>query len=152
MARYSIILPIIAVVIFSSCGDYPCVKADLNYRLIGFSDPEIGTIILRRFQKNTFTIKDSFVFNASNPIRFERFGDTLFIAAATTDALMKSDYDYQMFFPGAGRLFSITEIKEEQSYGTKKGKVDCINQISSCKVDGQPINIINFPNTIYLKK
>jgi hypothetical protein len=140
----------------SSCGESPCAKGDLGYRLIGFSDAESDTIILRRLPKNSLVIKDSFVFNETNPIRFARFTDTLIMVAYASDVLLKSDYDYQVFFPGAGRLFSVTDIKEEQSY-TKSGlfntsKVGCINPITSCKVDGQLINTITFPNTIYLRK
>jgi hypothetical protein len=150
-------LLILVTVTATSCGEYPCAKADLRYRLIGFSDVESDTIILRRLQKNNSVIKDSFVFNETNPIRFSRFGDTLIMVAYLSDALLQSDFDYQMFFPGPGRLFRITDINEVQSYGKNSGpfntsKVGCGNVISGCKVDGQPANTTNFPNTIYLKK
>jgi len=152
-----LILSFISFLVFlGACGDYPCTKAELNYRLIGFSDAESDTIILRRLQKNSLTVQDSFVFDPSNPIRFVRFGDTLFMVAYTSDALMQSDHDYQLYFPGAARTVHITDIMEKQSYGKNPGpfnskKVGCVNEITSCKMDGQSA-ILFFPNGIYLNK
>ena len=154
--KNSMLLLALTAIIIASCGESPCAKGDLRYCLIGFSDAESDTIILRRFPKNSLAIKDSFVFNQANPIRFARLTDTLIMVIYTSDVLLQSDYNYQIFFPGAGRVFDIGDIKEEQSY-TKSGlfntsKVGCINQITSCKVDGRSVSTINFPNTIYLKK
>jgi hypothetical protein len=151
-----IIFSIFIVATITSCGESPCAKGDLRYRLIGFSDAESDTIIMRRLLKNSLTVKDSFVSNELNPTRFARFNDTLIIIASSSNVLLQSDYDYQVFFPGAGRFFNITDIKEEQSYINSglfnTSKVGCINQISGCKVDGQLVSTISFPNTIYLKK
>jgi len=157
MARCAILFLMIAAIIFSSCGEYPCAKAELGYNLIGFSDAESDTIVIRRFQKNSAVIIDSILFNENNPVRFHRYGDTLVMAAFLSTALLQSDFDYQLFFPGAVRMFTITDINEVQSYGKNSGpfntsKIGCGNQISGCKVDGQPVNTINFPNTIYLRK
>jgi hypothetical protein len=150
---------ILYLVAFSviSCSEYPCTKGDLRFTLIGFSDTESDTIILRRFQKNSLVIKDSFSFTPLNPIRFARFGDTLTMTAYLSDALMQSDYDYQLFFPGAGRMFHITDIKEKQSYSNRSGlfsttKEGCVNPITGCNVDGMTVSTNIFPNIIYLKK
>lgn len=139
-----------------ACGDYPCAKASLTYRLIGFSDAETDTIVLRRLQKNSLVVKDSVVFDPSNGIAFERFVDTLIMVAYPGNALMESDHDYQVYFPGAGRTIHVTEIREEQSYGKKSGPFNtrkdlCGNEITSCKVDGLPAGFLFF-NSIYLKK
>ena len=133
-----------------SCNDQPCSKADLSYRLIGFSDAEADTIILRRFEKNSLVVKDSFVFNPANAIRFARFGDTLSMVAYPGYAVMDSDHDYEVFFPGASRTISVTAITEDQSYGHYK-KTQCVNEIKSVKVDGLPGEFF-FSNGIYLKK
>jgi hypothetical protein len=139
-----------------ACGDYPCAKASLNYRLIGFSDAEADTIVLRRLQKNSLVVKDSLVFDPSNGISFVRFADTLIPVAYPGNALMQSDHDYQFFFPGAARTIHVTEINEKISYGKNPGpfnskKDGCMNEITSCKVDGQPA-IFFFASGIYLKK
>lgn len=133
-----------------SCSDHPCSKADLSYRLIGFSDADADTIILRRFEKNSLVVKDSFIFDPANAIRFARFGDTLNMVAYPGNALMASDHDYQVFFPGAARTISVTAITEDQSYGHYK-KTQCVNEIKSVKVDGLPGEFF-FSNGIYLKK
>ncbi|HUR67538.1 MAG TPA: hypothetical protein VMZ03_14390 [Chitinophagaceae bacterium] len=150
------ILSLFFLPLLMGCGDYPCAKASLNYRLIGFSDAESDTIILRRLSKNSVIIKDSFVFDPSNGIAFERFGDTLVMVAYPGNALMESDHDYQLFFPGAARTIHVTEIIEKLSYGKNPGpfnskKNGCLNEITSCKVDGQP-GIFFFANGIYLRK
>ena len=154
--RLIICCTVLSLSLLMACGDYPCGKADLTYRLIGFSDAEADTIILRRLQKNSLVVKDSFVFDPSNGIGFVRFADTLIIESQPGTALMQSDHDYQLFFPGAARTIHITEITETQSYGKNSGpfstrKDRCLNQISSCKVDGQPGQFF-FANGIYLRK
>ena len=157
MYRYlSILIPVLLFILFASCSQHPCAKADLSYRLIGFSDAEADTIVLRRLQKNTSSVLDSFIFNETNPIRFARFTDTLIMTSYSSTALLQSDYDYQLYFPGAARLISITGIQEEQSYGTRSGLFGstggCINVIAGCTVDGVPVTAVVFPNSIYLRK
>lgn len=142
--------------IYVSCYEYPCSKAELSFRLIGFTDAESDTIIMRRFEKNNTAIKDSFVFSPANPIRFTRFADTLVMTAYTSAALMQSDYDYQLIFPVAGRIISITEFREEQSYRKKRDhfsstKEGCVNIVKECKIDGVWSGV-SFPNIVYLKK
>jgi len=151
---YSILIPVL--ILLASCGQHPCAKGELRYRLVGFSDAEADTIVLRRLQKNTSFILDSFVFDETNPIRFARFTDTLIMTSYSSTALLQSDYDYQMYFPGAARFFNITNIEEEQLYGTRSGFINttagCMNLIKGCTIDGTPVNAMVFPNTIYLRK
>jgi hypothetical protein len=139
---------------FISCQT-PCVKGELKYKLIGFTDSEAETIILKRFKKNSSIVKDSSVFNPNNPIRFERFADTLLMVAFTNNALLYSENDYQLIFPAAGKPVTITEIEEEQQYMIKSifrpTKEGCSNSINSCKIDGQ-ISKPVFPGLISITK
>lgn len=157
MKKLLIIFPIlIASIFFNSCGEYPCAKADLRYGLIGFTNAESDTIIIRRFTKNSLVVKDSFFFDENNPIRFQRFADTLQMVAYTSDALLESNFDYQIFFPGAGKIFNIKDILETQSYGKGKsifntGGPSCINQIVSFNLDGVLSGNIS-SSRIYLTK
>jgi hypothetical protein len=141
MATKIYLLVFIVFTLLSISCQTPCVKGDLRYKLVGFTDAEASTIILKRFQKNSTVVKDSFVFNPANPIRFERFADTLFMIAYTSNALLYSENDYQLIFPAAGKTVTITEIEEEQQYMTKSifnlTKKGCGNVINSCKIDGQ---------------
>ena len=140
----------------SSCGKYPCGKASLQYALIGFTDAESDSLILRRFNKNGTAVKDSFIFGANNPIRYWRQSDTLHMASFTSDALLESAYDYQLFFPLAGKIYTITEINETESFGNKglfsMDKTYCINPVSSYTVNGQTVNSLLHFNIIYLSK
>ena len=101
-------------------------------------------------------VKDSFFFDENNPIRFQRLGDTLQMVAYSSDAILESNFDYQISLPGAGKTFSITDIIEPQSYGKNKsifngGGPACINQIVSYTLNGQIVTTTGFSRT-YLKK
>lgn len=144
-------------IIISACGEYPCAKTALRYSLIGFTDAETDTIILRRFTKNTSSLKDTFFFDEGNPLRFSRSNDTLRMAAISSTALLESSYDYQLFFPEGRKLFAITEIQEEQLYqknttifNTKKA--GCINKITSARLNGQLINFTGYTEPVYLRR
>lgn len=148
---------IFVTVIIASCGEYPCAKSALHYSLIGFSDAESDTIILRRFTKNTLSLKDTFFFDEGNPLRFRRSNDTLSMVAISSTALLESNYDYQLFFPQAGKIFAISEIQEEQLYqknttifNTKK--VGCLNKITSCRVNGLLVNFTGYNEPVYLRR
>jgi hypothetical protein len=149
-------IPAFILLLLTGCKEYPCSKAELRFRLIGFTDSEADTIKLRRFAKNNPVPLDSFVFNANNPVRFNRFGDTLIPVAYSSDLLMQSNYDYQLYLPEATRVFGITDINEIQSSNHKSifnpTKEGCVNQIMRLEVDGQPVNTIQFPSNVYLKK
>lgn len=152
-----ILLSILSTALISSCGSYPCGPGELNFQLMGFTDHETDTIIIRRLKKNSQEIIGSTEYNPSNPVRFERIGDTLRLSAYPADILLKSTYDYEMIFPVAGRTFHIKAITEEVSYSKKKGlfgntKEYCMNAITTCMVDGILNSTFKFPNTVYLTK
>ena len=142
-------------VTFLSCKECPCSRAQLKFDLIGFSDSEADTIILRRFDLNgNFNLlKDSFLLNNN---RYARFNDTLKLVAYTSDALLESNYNYEIFFPATGGLYRVFEINEAISYQDCGGifatnKVGCLNDIKSCNVNGVVATIHPF-NNIYIHK
>lgn len=139
------------IVVAASCGEYACSKAELQFGLVGFSDTESDTIILRRFEKNgaNSALKDTFLLT---DIRFKRNLDTLRMVAFTGNALLQSDYNYEIFFPAAFKLITITDIKEEQLYIKPRGKVGCINRIISYALDGRTTtNIVPFNVTYFTR-
>ncbi|MBL7744764.1 MAG: hypothetical protein JNN00_14930 [Chitinophagaceae bacterium] len=118
-----------------SCSEYPCSKAEIPFGLIGFSDTESDTIILRRYYKgNNPALKDSFLIT---DIVFERMHDSLKMVASPGTAILESQYDYDLFFPETGTLLYISAIQEEQLYMKRNRKVGCLNRISSFKINDQ---------------
>ena len=151
---YIIFILLISSFLFS-CKNCPCIKAQLKFDLIGFSDAEADTIILRRFDINgNFNMpKDSFVLDNN---RYARFNDTLKLVAFSGNALLESDFNYELFLPAAGSLVRITEINEVKSFQNCGGifatdKVACVNEIKSCKVNGLTVPIYHF-NNLYIHK
>lgn len=139
----------------TSC-EKPCTKSQTIFSLIGFADAEADTIILRRFTKG-----DSF----SQPldtvlldnIQFDRSNDTLTIVAISGSASLLSDYNYQIFFPGAAKLLNVTDIIENENTATEgifscTKKDACMNTISGYTVNGQFNNTVESGYLIYLKK
>ena len=144
-----IFLALSTITLLFSCKEYQCSKADLRFGLIGFSDAEADTIILRRFDKtNPTTPKDTFLLTE----RFKRRSDTLEMVAFSSNALMQSDYTYEIIIPQSGSFIRIIEIAEEQR-SIRLGltdKVGCVNFITSCKLNDQVTSVSD--NDVYLKK
>ena len=135
---------------FNSCSEYACTSGELRIGLKGFSDTEADTIIVRRFFRNTAQLKDTFLVDH---IGFRRNLDTLEIVATPGIIFPTTEFDYEFYFPEAGKLFKLTNITEEQRYIKKKigSKVGCVNNIKSYMLDGLQINTTGFSKT-YLKK
>ncbi len=144
---------LLLALIFSNCGSSPCGIATLDYGLIGFSDSEAQNIILRKFQKNSnFSDKIDTVIVQAN---FSRSNDTLEISSIAGDGLLLSQYDYEVYFPTASRLYRITNIVEEQGeirHSIFRPRKDgCINNITHLTINGQVINPLRF-NRFYIVK
>ncbi len=94
---------------------------------------------------------DSFICD----IRYSKRNDTLSWTYATANAIMSSDYDYKLYFPGAGKVYSVTEITEDQREAKhsflSNVKIGCINSITSLKIDGVAVTL-PATNYFYLKK
>lgn len=150
------LLCFIPVILICSCGEYPCGKADIPFALVGFSNAETDTIILKRFAKNNGILVDSFFFDESDPVRFSRKNDTLLMTAYPSTVLLQTDFDYQVNFPGAGKLFTITDITEQQRYGKKRlfnnAQPFCGNSISSYAVNGVTTDLTGRQSIIYLSR
>ena len=151
MSWYFSTLLTILTVIAASCGHYECSKAEMRFGLVGFSDAESDTIILRRFEKNGggFVLKDTFLL--SN-IWFQRNLDTLEMVGFPGSALLQSGYNYEIFFPAAPKLITVTDVKEEQLYIKPRGNAGCTNRIISYTLDGRTTNNIVPYNLTYFTR
>ena len=151
--RFPYIFLSIVTSITISCRDCPCIRANLNFGLVNFTEAQTDTIILRRFDKSTnFSIQiDSMPFYNSN---FGAFPDTL-LSYHPPDVYLVSDYNYEIFFPDPGKLFRISEINEviseQRCYPLAREKVDCVNEITSFKLNGQ-ISQPSLSQIIYLHR
>ncbi len=141
-----------ALLILFSCN-YPCAPSDgLQMELIGFTQLEADTILLKKFEKGSAFTRavDSLIID-SNVTRFRLSNDTLRITSTISTTNLLSKYDYMISIPSTNSLFYITEMKEPQQEGRKsKYKIMCGNSIQSCKINGTetPIRF----DVVYLKK
>jgi hypothetical protein len=150
---FSFLIFTLIAISFPGCGKTPCAIASLDYGLVGFSDAESQHIVLRKYQKNgNFTNKlDTFIVQAG----FRRTNDTLELTSVTSNDLLLSMYDYEIYFQTAARLYRINDIVELQSE-IKRSIFDlrkdvCINQITQLTINGQVQNVTWF-NRFYLVK
>lgn len=139
-------------IFFNSCYTYPCTAGELRFGLIGFTDADADTIIIRRFAKNSSQQKDSFFINDNV---YTRYADTLKIVASTSAVVLSPEYDYHIYFPGPDKLLKISNITEEQRSirkiisGTKEG---CINRITGYTINDVHMNIISGYDRTYFRK
>jgi len=151
--KFIIFLALILILSVTSC-EKQCIKANLRFGLVGFSDSEADTIILRRFTKNSpSNPQDTFFFKQ---IEFSRRSDTLDMMGIPIDSYLESNYNYELFFPEGGRLITISDILENKETMTKGlfncTKEACINTITGYTVNGQFSNSIIDSELIYIKK
>ena len=127
-----------------------CFKADLHFALVGFSDAEADTIIMKRFTKgNNPVLQDSLLLS---PIRYQRYGDTLQMTAYPGELNLDIDYNYELYFPGSPKVLMISDITEEQLRMKRNHKVGCGNRITGYKLDGQPTTNFDEYNTTYFRR
>lgn len=147
-----VLLAITSILIFSSCN-YPCAPSDgLQMELIGFTQLEADTIVLKKFEKGSgfTTAIDSLVID-SNVTRFRLSNDTLKITSTISTTNLLSKFDYMISIPSTNSVFYITEMNEPQQEGRKsKYKIMCGNTIQSCKIN-RVATQIRF-DQLYLKK
>jgi len=154
MKKVSIFFLSVLLIAFPSCKECPCVPGSLRFDLIGFSDTEADTFIIKKFEANgNFNIKtDSFFIDH---VRYRRSNDTLKLVAYPGTAVLEGRSDYEIFFPASNSLFRITEISEQKSTQNcglfSTTKVACVNPIRSFKMNGTLMNPYPF-NDFYLRK
>ena len=152
--KFILFLIIVFVLAITAC-EKQCIKASLRFSLIGFSDSEADTLILRRFNKNgsLFFLQDTFLFKQ---IQFTRSDDTLDMAGIPINSYLESNYKYEIVFPETGTLLTISDILEDKQTMTKGifncTKEACVNSIIGYTVNGQFSNSITDLDIIYLKK
>lgn len=128
----------------------PCVNASALAALVGYSDAESDTVIIRRFARASgfASPRDTVLLNRQHH-HFNRRGDTLLILEST--AAISSYFDYEFYLPVAQRVYRLNEIAEPQTSG-RNHKTQCINPILSYRVNGQIVSGEDYYNIFYLRK
>ena len=140
------ILASLCVLLYSCYPTHPCQDSVLIPAFTGFSNPDdFTTIIFRAYKQGDHfsEIKDSLLINnPSNGIPSPG-GDTVYIwlnGAFTSKNhywVMGPDFDWEVYLPALNRTYRISEIVNRRTEG--KGRY-CLNEITSCSVDGKTIN------------
>jgi hypothetical protein len=146
-------LPALILFFLQSCSKTDCISDELRFSLIGFTDREADSILLRKFVKGgNFNVP---VDSAYLDIEFRRSNDTLNVSSRLVNIPITAAFDYEMYFPVAGKTYRLTEINEEKTEQKKSifnnTKELCINPVTVLKIN----NIIIVPpflNHFYLHK
>jgi hypothetical protein len=157
------------VAIFSSCcHTIDCMPAYINsFTFVSYDSSAIAAAILRRFPKgsNFKTIQDSVLLENYLNDRYQQ-GDTTIIQTYVDNnnpnghppAVLYTGYDYEVFVPSTNTLIKIDKLIEhkqtrEACYGDPDGGPQtCNNLVSSFSVNGQPYDVQNNYQTIYITK
>ncbi|QNA45465.1 hypothetical protein [Lacibacter sediminis] len=138
--------------LLGSCS-YPCGNSSgLHLNFVSYTKAEIHGFSISRYEKgsnfNNLISSNSF---DSSIVGLRQSGDTIRYAYFSNDALLPSGFDYKVFIPSTNITYNITDLREPQETGIKNGqKVYCMNQIVSCKVNGNTVTISN--EDLFLKK
>ena len=139
-----IILASLCVLLYSCYPTHPCTDSNLIPAFTGFTNPDdFTTIIFRAYKQgaNFDEIKDSFqINNPSNGI--SSHGDTIYIWLSGSYTpnrhcrVLGPDFDWEIFLPALNKTYRISEIVNKR---TEDMGQYCVNEISSCSIDGKTI-------------
>lgn len=145
---------LILLVSIYSCQHCECVSSfGLRLGLISFDSADINKVVIRKFEKGTnFNhLLDTSIYDNGTNI-FYPGNDTFEMRTFPGDMPLKSNFDYEVNFPSANRTYKITDINEPQVDGNCRLKIQCVNLIESCKLDGNFVSTSNTYETVYLRK
>ena len=112
----------VLIIFLASCGDtYQCPKENLLAAYILYADPDVDTVILRRFRLGSnFAEKvDSAILTSAN-CQFSRRSDTVTIFTIDIKHRLNDEYEWQIFNPFNQKTVSISDMQfqiEEQKSG-----------------------------------
>ncbi|RYZ85657.1 MAG: hypothetical protein EOP04_15500 [Proteobacteria bacterium] len=147
---------LVLILAFASCSVYDCSKAEGRLGFIGFASGESDSIIVSVFNRDTNFqgLVDSTTITPANS-GYVTSGDTLTLGYGISTTLIKSDYDYEFYFPKIDkryRLTKITEKQESRNWDLSCNKVGCVNSLINYEQDGQFVDASGRQNMIYVRK
>lgn len=136
---------IASVVFMSSCGKGDegshCQFVSPSFILVDYTEDEMDTLILRRYEKNNaFASPIDTMMLSKAEIAYKEVGDDSFRITSTKDQYIKFsaelyDNDWEIFIPATNTTSRITEVKAQFLSKTDPSE-ECRSFASSMRVDG----------------
>src|SRR6476620_4333221 len=158
-----ITLAIISLNLLGCTKKVPCVDSDIKMAFIGFTESDLDTIVLRKFQPddNYQHLIDTINIFYDSSLYF-RSNDTMFVSVYDPIRGIKAYSDWQIFIPGTTKTVLISAIVTEQMT-TKCSTLgetlncDCLNKIYSLKRDNIFMDLSNLnpyinPYRVYINR
>lgn len=122
-----------------SCRKCDCIDGDISFHFSGFSEAELGTIIIKEYAAGSnFTQRtDSAYLQDTINYRLERKGDSLYLNPSEGRLKLRTGNDYQIELPAAGQTYRITDIRVLQIQDQCNGKSICINPVQSLRINNR---------------
>ena len=118
--KFILFLTLVFILSVTAC-EKECIVPELYFNLIGFSDTEADTIVLRRFEKTTPPRQSILLLLTRSCLT----APTIRSKSQPFRQLSLSEYNYEIYFPEGGRLISVTNIIEEKR-SSNKGSLTAI--------------------------
>lgn len=161
MIRYSYVLAVYLLISFliTGCGKCPCIDSfGKAPAFIGFSINETDTFIIRRYGKGSnFQLLQDTLLADNSVINFQVRNDTIASSSHFSNVNLLSNYDYQLVLPALNKVFNITDMLETKEYQPcnsifNNTKIQCVNGITSYKINGQPVTVSPVENNLYMTR
>ena len=144
MKKTSIMGIVLIFIMFAGCEPRPCINSNLNPVFVGFTSPNIDTIIVRAYQPNdSFNyLLDTIIIPTAYGVRHD---DSLYLDFRGYNTKrgypeLSPSYDWEIYIPSINKVITISQIISQQTT-TSAWKRDCRNPIQSCIQDGQLVYV-----------
>lgn len=135
---FGIVIIFCILLIYNSCTFW-CGNGFINLAFIGFSQNDIDTIILKKYEPNNAYSHfiDSVVID-EQVARYTVRNDTtiLHVSIGDLNYYIERNFDWQVYIPAKNKTVFISNITSEDVKGTNKR---CLDPITSFVQDGQTI-------------
>ena len=158
--NFFVIVLLFTCLVTVSCKKYiDCGLGQLTLSFVSFSDSEIDTIIVKRFDKNNGFLNtlDSIVIDM-NTSNNANYNDTVVINfSIRNDNNFSSKYDYIIYLPKIERTYKVNNIIEQYDKMRNSGglfsfdKRYCVNNITTYSIDNVVKNT-DYYQRLYINK
>jgi hypothetical protein len=146
----------LSFILLYSCSKYSCQRSiGLRLAFVSFTEAETDTVILKRYVKGSnFNQQIDTALIDTSLVKYASRGDTLFPSELHTQTLLINLYDYQVVVPAANKVFTVTDIEEEEKK-VKRGffsstRDACYNPIRAYTLNGVRKTVIPNREVVYL--
>jgi phenylpyruvate tautomerase PptA (4-oxalocrotonate tautomerase family) len=130
------------------CNNFPCSKNHISPAFIGYSRPDIDTLIFKAYTPNDNYqhLADSFMVTDHNASIYTTSNDTtiVYVNDSNPNRWISAGFDWKIYVPAKNKTILISDIVSPQTEGSKK----CLNPVNSFVQDGQVVS----PVSVYTGK